>query len=57
MSMIGCAGDFARLSLLTFFDVLDPFVIQDFIESGPTVHAHFEHPANDMPALSWKETQ
>lgn len=52
MSMIGCAGDFARLSLLTFFDVLDPFVIQDFIESGPTVHAHFEHPANDIPAFA-----
>ena len=52
MSMIGCAGNFARFSLLTFFDVLDPFVIQDFIESGPTVHVHFEHPADNIPAFA-----
>ena len=55
--MARSSDNLARKLLLTRLDVADPFIGQNVIEGGPLFDTDLEHASNDIPALTWQQSQ
>lgn len=57
MSMVASFDNLACDLLPASLDVAYPLIGQNLFQSGPLLHIHFEHAANDISAFARQDTQ
>jgi hypothetical protein len=55
--MVGSFDNLARYLLPASLDVSNPLIGQNIFQSGPLLHVHFEHAADDISAFTRQDTQ